>query len=418
MSVELKDIKAARTRIAQYIVKTPLRRWEYGRRFVKHASPLFLKLETFQNTGSFKVRGACNKILHLRETAPSEAQHFIAASAGNHAQAVAFVAGRLGVKSTIVMPEGTPLVKSSATADYGAEVILHGALYDEAYARAIEVLEKTPGAAYVHAYADEDVIAGQGTAGLEIHEQLLEEGVGVDSPLQVIVPIGGGGLISGVGLALKALRPGVKIFGVVAEVADAMALSLEAGEVVKSRASASRTLAEGLAVKSVHPLTFAIIQSICEKIAIVDDDEVAHAIFTLMERGKLVTEGAGAAGIAALFSRKLKLDPNVPTVVVLCGGNIDMNKVSTILEKALVRNERWLSLEVVVDDKPGELARLTSLFGSLRANVLDIIHDRLSESCPVGYTKIRCRLETRGPDHAREVAQRLKTEGYSVRLLS
>jgi len=418
MSVDLKDIQAARLRIAPYIVETPLRRWEYIRRYLKHTAPVFLKLETFQNTGSFKVRGAANKIVHLTETDPSKAQHFIAASAGNHAQAVAFVAGRLGVKSTIVMPEGTPLVKSTATADYGAEVLLHGALYDEAYARATEILEKTPGASYIHAYADEDVIAGQGTAGLEIHEQLLEAGIQASDPLQVIIPIGGGGLMSGVGLALKTLRPGVKLFGVVAEVADAMARSLEAGEIVKARPAASRTLAEGLAVKSVHPLTFEIIRSICSQIAIVDDDDVAHAIFTLMERGKLVTEGAGAAGIAALIARKLKIDPTIPSVVVLCGGNIDMNKVSTILEKALVRDERWLTFEVVVDDKPGELARLTAIFGNLRANVLDIAHDRLSESCPVGYTKIRCRLETRGAEHAREVLLSLKQEGYSVRLLS
>lgn len=418
MSVDLNDIQAARVRIAPYIVETPLRRWEYVRRQLKHTAPIFLKLETFQNTGSFKVRGAANKIAHLTQTDPSKAQHFIAASAGNHAQAVAFVAGRLGIKSTIVMPEGTPLVKSTATADYGAEVILHGVLYDEAYARATEILEKTPGASYVHAYADEDVIAGQGTAGLEIHEQLLEAGIAVGEPLQVIVPIGGGGLMSGVGLALKALRPEVKLFGVVAEVADAMARSVEAGEIVKARPAASRTLAEGLAVKSVHPLTFEIIRSICNQIAIVDDDDVAHAIFTLMERGKLVTEGAGAAGVAALLSHKLKIDPSIPTVVVLCGGNIDMNKVSTILEKALVRDERWLSFEVVVDDKPGELARLTAIFGALRANVLDIVHDRLSESCPVGYTKIRCRLETRGAEHAREVLVSLKQEGYLVRLLS
>jgi threonine dehydratase len=418
MPIEISDIESARTRIAPYIVTTPLRRWEYLRRIVKHEAPIFLKLETFQNTGSFKVRGAANKILRLCEAEPTKTHHFVAASAGNHAQAVAYVAGCLGVKSTIVMPEGTPLVKSAATADYGAEVILHGALYDEAYARATELLEQSPGASYVHAYADEDVIAGQGTAGLEIHDQLIQSGVNAEDPLQVIVPIGGGGLISGVGLALKALRPGVKLYGVVAEVADAMARSLDAGEIVKPRPSASRTLAEGLAVKSVHPLTFAIIRSICEKIAIVDDDDVARAIFTLMERGKLVAEGAGAAGVAAVLSRKLKIDPKVPTVILLCGGNIDMNKVSTILEKALVRNERWLSFEVVVDDKPGELARLTKAFADCRANVLDITHDRLSESCPVGYTKIRCRLETRGPEHAHQVALTLKEEGYSVRLMS
>jgi len=414
----LEPFEKARKRIQEYAVKTPLRRWDYLKRMTAFEAPIFLKLETFQNTGSFKVRGAANRIMELREESPEKAKHFIAASAGNHAQAVAFVSGRLGVRSTIVMPEGTPLVKSSATADYGAEVILHGALYDEAYAKALEVLEQSPGASYIHAYADDGIIAGQGTAGLEIHEQLLEQGIDVSQPLQVVVPIGGGGLVSGVGMALKCLRSNVKVYGVVSEVADAMARSFQTGVVQKPRATASRTLAEGLAVKSVNELTFGYIKNICEKIVVVDDDDVAHAIFSMMERGKLVAEGAGAAGVAALLSKKLSLDPSIPTVVLVCGGNIDMNMVSTILEKALVREERWLSFELVVDDKPGELAKITRILGSCRANVLDLTHDRLSGSCPVGYTILRFRLETRGPDHAHQVSLALKKEGYTVRLQS
>jgi threonine dehydratase len=414
----IEPFERARKRIENYVVKTPLRRWDYLKRITGFEAPVFLKLETFQNTGSFKVRGAANRILELRESEADKAQHFIAASAGNHAQAVAFVAGRLGVKSTIVMPEGTPLVKASATADYGAEVILHGALYDEAYAKALEILEKSPGVSYVHAYADEGIIAGQGTAGLEIHEQLLEQGVDASQPLQVVVPIGGGGLVSGVGLVLKTLRPKAKIYGVVSEVADAMARSFQAGEIQKARATATRTLAEGLAVKSVNPLTFEYVRKVCEKIAVVSDDDVAYAIFAMMERGKLVAEGAGAAGVAALLSRKLDLDPHVPTVVLVCGGNIDMNMVSTILEKALIKEERWLSFEVIVDDKPGELAKITNIIGACRANVLDLVHDRLSAACPVGYTILRFRLETRGPEHAHEVSLALKQKGYTVRFRS
>jgi threonine dehydratase len=418
MSLELKDIQQAEERIRPYIVKTPLRQWEHLRRAIKHEAPIFLKLETFQNTGSFKVRGAANKILKLQKFEPEKAKHMIAASAGNHAQAVAYVSGLLGLRSTIVMPEGTPLVKAAATADYGAEVVLHGSLYDEAYARATEILNSNPTASYVHAYADDDIIAGQGSVGLEIHQQLLDAGIAQDQAIQVVVPIGGGGLISGVGLALKALRPQTIVYGVVSDVADGMARSFVAKEIQAARPAASRTLAEGLAVKSVHPLTFGYIKNLCEKIAIVDDDDVAHAIFTLMERGKVVAEGAGAAGVASLLSRRLSLRSDLPTVVVVCGGNIDMNKLSTILEKALVRDERLLSFELIVNDKPGELSRITQIISTCRANVLDILHDRLSAACPMGYTKIHFRIETRGREHAHQVSLALKKEGFSVRLLS
>lgn len=418
MITGLEPFLKARKRIENYVVKTPLRRWEHLRRKINADAPVFLKLETFQNTGSFKVRGAANRILEIVENDPQKTHHFIAASAGNHAQAVAYVAGRLGMRSTIVMPEGTPLVKAAATEDYGAEVILHGALYDEAYARAQQILSESPNASYIHAYADEGIIAGQGTAGLEIHEQLLEQGIAASQPLQVVVPIGGGGLVSGVGLTLKALRPNTKIYGVVSEVADAMARSFESGTIQKPRSAASRTLAEGLAVKTVSPLTFEYVQKICEKIVVVSDDDVAHAIFSMMERGKIVAEGAGAAGVASLMSQKLELDPKCPTVVLVCGANIDMNMVSTILEKALVREERWLSFSLVVEDKPGQLAKITQIIGNCRANVLDLTHDRLSTSCPVGYTHLHFRLETRGPQHAHEVALALKKEGYTVRLQS
>ncbi|NCN42388.1 threonine ammonia-lyase [bacterium] len=417
-SVTIDDINAARQRIRDYAVTTPLREWSALQVKMQSDAPFFLKLETFQNTGSFKVRGAANKILKLFQEKPQDAKHFVAASAGNHAQAVAYVAGKLGVPSTIVMPEGTPLIKSVATAGYGAEVILHGKIYDEAYAKALEVLKEKSGSAYIHAYADEDVIAGQGTCGIEIHEQLLAAGLKESDPVQVVIPIGGGGLVSGTALALKALRPNTKVFGVVSEAADAMSKSFKKGSIVQATRTHPRTLAEGLAVKSVSELTFGYVKELCEDVVVVSDDDVANALFYMMETGKMVAEGSGAAGIAALLSRRIKLDPKVPTVVLICGGNIDVNMISTIIERALVQTERWLSFDLIVEDRPGELARITKLVGDSRANVLDLYHDRLSTETAVGFTKINFRLETRGPDHVKALLGTLKKEGYSVRLRS
>ncbi|MBS1985114.1 MAG: threonine ammonia-lyase [Bdellovibrionales bacterium] len=408
----LDEITRAHARIQSHISLTPLRLWDYLRRTMNFTAPMYLKLDNFQNTGSFKVRGGANKILKLLESG-QKPPCLVAASAGNHAQAVAYVGGKLGIPAKIVMPEGTPIVKAAATADYGAQVILHGIVYDEAYAKAQEILKATPGAVYVHAYEDPDIIAGQGTMGIEIHEQLKAAGVTTDD-IQVIVPIGGGGMISGVAIALKALRPRCTIFGVVSQAAPAMAESLKVGHVMPPPVGGKRTLAEGLAVKKVSEMTFAIIKDLVKEIAIIDEDEVAVAIATLMERGKLVAEGAGAAGVAAVLARKLKLDPAKPTVVVLCGGNIDMNLVSNILERGLSRDERWLNLAVTVEDKPGELARLTSKVAEMRANVLEVSHDRTSTRCPVGHTRIELKLETRGKAHAQELREALRNNGYKL----
>jgi threonine dehydratase len=409
----LAGIKAARARTADYVHRTPLHKWGHLQKLLGFEAPVFLKLDSLQNTGSFKVRGGANKILRMCEEGRAP-DCLVAASAGNHAQAVAFVGGRLGIPAKIVMPEGTPIVKAKATADYGAEVILHGILYDDAYARAREILAATPGAAYIHAYEDIDVIEGQGTMGLEIDEQLREAGVDAED-VQVVIPIGGGGLICGVGSALRALRSKLSVFGVVSQVAPAMADSLRQGRVTQAPpGGGKRTLAEGLAVKKVSELTFGILKEFVEQIAIVGDDEVAAAIALLMERAKVVAEGAGAAGIAALLSGKLTLDPKRPTVIVLCGGNIDMNLVSNILERGLAKNGRWLSMTITVEDKPGELARISKIIGGLRGNVLEVFHDRISARCPVGYTLIRLQLETNGPDHVREIRAALESEGFAI----
>lgn len=409
--ISLAKIQEAQKRIASTVTTTPLREWHYLKAQLQLEAPLYLKLENLQRTGSFKVRGAANKLLSLKEQGQGP-QHVVAASAGNHAQAVAFVASKLGMDSTIVMPEGSPLVKASATADYGARVVLHGLVYDEAFQRAQEILGESQGAVYVHAFEDEAVICGQGTVGLEIDEQLRAVG-NTSERLQIVVPVGGGGLVSGVAIALKALRPNSEIFGVVAEAAPAMAESFASGT-IQNPIGRSRTLAEGLAVKKVSPLTFDIIKKHLKDVVSVTEDEIAVAITVLMERGKMVVEGAGAAGVAALLAGKIKLDPKVPTLVVLSGGNIDMNLISNILERGFARAGRWLTLTVRVEDKPGELARVTRLLADLRANVLEVSHDRISPRNPLGQTTIRFQLETRGPDHVRHIRLGLENAGYQI----
>ena len=411
--LKLAEFENAAKRIADFVQLTPLRKWDYLRRHLKFEAPCFIKLENFQNTGSFKVRGAANKILKLIEENP-KVNHFVAASAGNHAQAVAFTAGRLGRVSTIVMPEGTPIVKAAATQDYGANVILHGAVYDEAYKKACEVLESTPGSVYVHAYADRDVILGQGTIGLEVDRQLTEMGIARDQEIQVVIPTGGGGLVSGMGGCLKLLRPKTKVFGVVCEAAPMMALSFAQKQILQPKPGRSRTLAEGLAVKSVHPLTFDMILHTVDEFAIIDDGNIARAIALLMERGKTVAEGAGAAGIAAAISGGLKLNPKIPLVVIICGGNIDMNIVTKILDRAHSDEMRSVRLDLLVEDRPGELAKIANEIGSLRANILEVSHDRLGMKCPVGYTRIQFQIETRGRSHVEEIQRHLTSQGYRL----
>jgi threonine dehydratase len=412
VTLTFQDIQTARVRITPYVNCTPLRRFEHLRKLLGFDAPVFLKLDNLQNTGSFKVRGGANKLLALKESGRA-VSHVVAASAGNHAQAVAFVAGKLGIRATIVMPEGAPLVKAAATRDYGAEVILHGSVYDEAFAKAQEVLGAHPGSVYVHAYEDPLIMAGQGTLGVEVHEQLLQEGCETQD-IQIVVPIGGGGLISGVATAMKHLRPSSQIFGVVGQAAPAMAESFERGELVASTSKAVRTLAEGLAVKKVSAMTFGILKPLVKQISVVSEDEIAGAISTLMERAKLVVEGSGAAGVAAAVAKKLRLDPKKPTVFVLCGGNIDMNLISNILERGLVKNGRRLPLVVRVEDRPGQLAKITDCIGQRGANILSVDHDRTSPECPMGMTRIRLELETRGPEHVQELIVALEKIGLSV----
>lgn len=408
MSVDLKSIETARKRIEKFILKTPLIRSDAFARIISHDAPVFFKVETLQHTGSFKVRGAANKILSLVEQAKRPSK-IVASSAGNHAQAVAYISSQMGIPANIVMPENAPLIKVSSTRNFGAEVELHGAYYDHAYQRALEICESDPKAVFVHPYNDEEIICGQGTIGFEIHEQLLEQGI--KETIQAVIPIGGGGLFAGAATSLKSLRPGSTFWGAVSDAAPAMAESFKAGKIVDAPVKGF-TLADGLAVKKVSELNFSLIKNLAKNIVPVLENDIAMAISILMENRKLITEGAGAAGVAAVLSRKIILEAGKPVVFVLCGGNIDINKISQIIEKGLRESRRWYKLRVIVDDKPGELASVTKQLAELGANVLEVRHMRGDSLCPLGKTHIEFDLETKGMEHASLIEKTLVQKGF------
>lgn len=373
---------------------------------------VFIKLENEQLTGSFKIRGALNTMLSLSEA--ERARGVVASSAGNHAQGVALGAKLVGAKAHIVMPATAPIVKINATRSHGAEVILHGDVYDEAYAKAQE-LEKEKGWIFVHPYLNQRVIAGQGTIGLEILEDLPD----VEN---IVVPIGGGGLISGVAIAAKALKPSIKIIGVVSDQASMMR-RMFAGEKYedlarenqdpKKRKKAVTTIAEGIAIKNAHPAMFeAHIKRLVDEIVEVNDNEIAAAIVSLLEKAKTVTEGSGAAGLAAVMAGKTRLKGK--TAVILCGGNIDLNVMSRVIESGLRHEHRLARIAVVVDDLPGNLHRITAVMASERANVLEVYHDRVSPELGLRETRIDLLVETSNRDQIKVLMEKLKEQGFKL----
>jgi threonine dehydratase len=400
-SVHLSDIEQAYTALCGIAHPTPLAR---SRTFSELTGcDLYLKLENLQKTGSFKIRGAYNRIRLLTETERSRG--VIAASAGNHAQGVAYAARASGIKATIVMPEMAPLAKIMATRGYGAEVLLHGAFYDEALAKAREVQDAT-GQTMVHAFNDLAVMAGQGTVGLEILRELSD----VSS---IVVPIGGGGLISGIAVAVKTMAPHVKIYGVQAQGAAAMYLSKREGRVQTT--PSAMTMADGIAVKVPGDLTFPIIERLVDDIAVVDDEDIAGTILMLLERSKQMVEGAGAVSLAAILHGKLPVTGKV--VSVISGGNIDVNLIARIIERGLVRSGRRVTMTTAVADRPGTLQRLLAVVAELRANVIHVYHDRVEHNVSIGQTSIEICLETRDPAHAEEVLAALRREGYPVEMV-
>jgi threonine dehydratase len=395
------SFKDAQNRLKGVVYKTP---FSFAPNLTKMSGyNVYLKKENLQTTGSFKLRGAFNKIAILVNE--NQGANVVAASAGNHAQGVAFAANHFGIKATIVMPESTPLTKVQGVMAYGAEVILYGLNYDEAYKRAIEFAENS-GAVFVHPFADDDVIAGQGTIALEMFEE-------IDNLDVVIVPVGGGGLISGIAMAAKELNPNIKIIGISSEGAPAMKESFDAKKPIDSLSV--RTIADGIAVRDTSPFTLKYILENVDDIITVCEDEIANAILFLLEKQKLLVEGAGAVGVAALMHGKIDLPKSSNVAIVVSGGNIDVTMLSLIIEKGLMKSARKMKLRVTLIDKPGALMRFTEILRSVGANIVQIGYDRTSIDLEFGDAHVSVSIETKGEEHQEEIRIKLKEAGFNFR---
>ena len=368
---------------------------------IKDGVNVFLKTENLQRTGSFKLRGAYYKISQLSEEEKSHG--VIACSAGNHAQGVALAAQEAGIEATICLPEGAPISKVEATRSYGANVVLVPGVYDDAYQKALELRDEK-GYTFIHPFDDEEVIAGQGTIGLEILDQL-------DDVEAIVVPIGGGGLISGIAFAVKSLRPDVKVYGVQAEGAPSMAKSLLEDEIICLEEA--RTIADGIQVKEPGEHTFDLCRKYVDEIVTVSDDEVAGAILKLIETQKLITEGAGAVSVAAVMYDKIPVTgKNV--VCLLSGGNIDVTILSKVIERGLLKSGRSDTLAIQLEDRPGQLAKVSQLLASLNANVVSVSYEKASEGTSITACILRINIETRDFEHIQEVHEALRANGLRL----
>jgi threonine dehydratase len=398
VSVSLDDILAARELLEGVAITTPMEesRWLSARAGGRVA----LKCENLQRTGSFKARGAYVRIARLSE---AEREHgVVAASAGNHAQGVALAAQLLGIQATVFMPEGAPIPKEKATRGYGADVVFEGRFLEDSLAAARRYAEET-GAVLIHPFDHPDIIAGQGTAGLEILEQVPE----VET---VLVPTGGGGLLAGIAIAIKALRPEVRVVGVQAAGAAAYPGSLASGRPIALESM--KTMADGIAVGLPGDLTFAAVRDHVDEILTVSEEDLSRALLALVERAKLVVEPAGAAAVAAMLD-----DPGrfaSPAVAVLSGGNVDPLLLGKVIRHGMAAAGRYLNLHVIVPDLPGGLAQLLGEIGAAGANVLEVVHERISPSLHLDEVEVRLQLETRGAPHAEQLLERLRERGYRV----
>jgi len=395
--IALNDIQAALRRIRSSIYLSPCARSETFSEST--ANQVYLKLDNLQRTGAFKERGALNKLLSL--SAEERAQGVIAASAGNHAQGVAYHAGKLGIRALICMPLATPLIKVSATRGYGADVVLHGANYDEACDEAVR-RSQAEHLTFVHPFDDDLVIAGQGTIGLE----LIEQHPGLEA---VVVPIGGGGLIGGIACALKETNRKIQVFGVQPSRLPSMKVAVAEGKPVTL--AAASTIADGIAVRRAGERTLPLVQKYVDDIVTVEEEEIANAILLLLEREKTLAEGAGAAALAALVNRKLPL-VGKKVAVLVGGGNIDVTLLSRIIERGLVKDGRLVRLRVHLPDYPGALHGLTLILAQHRANIVETDYDRAYHGVGLGETAIEITMETRGPDHIAEIISALGAAGY------
>ncbi|GAA5072501.1 threonine dehydratase [Thermocatellispora tengchongensis] len=397
-TVTYDDVAAARELLSDVIVHTPV----LHSRVLSDAvgGPVYLKCENLQRAGSFKVRGAYVRIAGLGEE--ERARGVVAASAGNHAQGVALAAGLVGAKATVYMPEGAPLPKVAATRSYGADVIFAGHTVDAALAAAVEHAEQT-GAIFIHPFDHPHVIAGQGTVGLEILDQLPDVGT-------IVLSIGGGGLAAGVALAVKSMRPGVRVVGVQAERAAAYPASLAAGHPVMMEPQP--TMADGIAVGKPGELPFELIHYLVDNVVTVSEEEISRALVLTLERSKLVVEPAGVAGVAALLAHPHAFEP--PVVAVLSGGNIDPLLLAKVLRHGLAAAGRYLAFRIRLTDRPGALAALLGRLAELGANVLEIVHERVGVRLHLDEVEVLLQLETKGPAHCEEVLGALRRDGYKL----
>ncbi len=395
--ITLNNIKEAQKNLKNIAQNTPLAKAPILSKELN--AEIYLKKENLQLTGSFKLRGAFNRVANL--TDKQKQNGVVAASAGNHAQGLAFASQHFGCEATIFMPEATPLTKVSGVKSYGAEVVLVGQNFDEAYECATKFAVEN-NKEFIHPFADDDVIAGQGTIALEILEELKD----LES---IVVPIGGGGLISGIAIAAKSINPSIKVIGVVASGAKGMKESFESQMPIDS--VSVRTIADGIAVRDVTPKLLDIILEYVDEIVEVNDNETANAILFLLEKHKLVVEGAGAVSTAAVMHNKIDIE-NSKVCCIVSGGNIDVTMLSLIIEKGLVKSNRKMNLIVTLMDKPGALMNLTDVFTKSSANIVQIDYDRNSVKLEFGEAHVTIALETKGEEHQKLIRENLKQAGY------
>ena len=397
--VTIDDIRKAQDTIKDIVKRTDI--LESTKLSLLTNANIYYKCENLQKTGSFKVRGACNKIANLTEEEKSKG--VIASSAGNHAQGVALGAKMNNIEATIVMPSTAPLAKVTATKSYGANVVLEGLVYDDAYAKAVEIQKET-GATFLHPFNDKYVIAGQGTIGLEIFEQMNNK---VDT---ILCPIGGGGIISGIATAAKALNPNVKIVGVQTVNIPSMYESMKSGKV--TTAFKSTSIADGISVKTVGELTFNIAKDLLDEVVLVEEDEIAEAVLFLMENQKVVAEGSGAVTTAAILTGKYKPKENENVVLIISGGNIDVNTLNRIVVKGLINSGRRFSFITEIKDKPGGLAELTRILSNLDAN---IITANLSSTKAIGELSAQMTMETFDHEHIEKIKKAVSEAGFNIK---
>ncbi len=398
--ISLRDIQSAAKVIEGKVIRTPLILSPTLSRM--SGAQVYLKLENLQNTGSFKLRGATYKVLSNLEKIG--AGGVVAASAGNHAQGVALAASRAGLRATIVMPEGASISKQQATSGYGGEVILEGQNISDSLIKAEELARN--GRTFIHPYDDQDIITGQGTIALEIFED-------VPDPDFIFVPIGGGGLISGIASAAKALSPRTQIVGVQAAACPSAYESRKEEKV--TRVEAKKSIADGITVKQVGDITFSIMNNLVDRIVLVEEDEISAAVLLLLERKRILAEGAGAVPVAALMNPIFDIPEGSKVVLVISGGNVDSPLLDRVLRQGLFRNGRIMRFSVILDDAPGALAQLLTLIAKKKANVHHIYHDRSGGDLPVYLSRVDLEIETRSKDHIQEVVNELEIAGYQLR---